>query len=185
MTRSRGRRAEVEVAVSSTESLRALVERVKENDLAAFEEIYRDTRPEIARALFHLVGRRDDFEVIVGEAYRELLAALPRHEAGDPVRPLVARICARVASRHLHLWRRRPEAEPACDDGGAHLLHRALEQMRPARRLVFVFHEVLGLPEAEIGRAVGISLRKVLALLRKARLELTEAMRGPVPEEAP
>ena len=166
-------------------SLQQLVERVKEKDLEAFDRIYRDTRQEIAQALFHLVGRSEDFEQIVGEAFKDLLDALPCQSPGKPLRPLVARVCARVARRHLRIWSRKAEVEPASDEGGAHTLHRALEQMSAPLRLVYVFHEVLGLPVEEVGPVLGISMRKAWARLKRARLELTEAMRGPVPEEAP
>ncbi len=86
-----------------------LVERVQRDDLAAFEELYRLTRDDVARTLFHLVGRRNDLEDLLQETYLKLLKAVPRYKGQSRFRTFLYGVCANVALMHLRWWRRRRE----------------------------------------------------------------------------
>ena len=55
-----------------------LVDRIKKDDALAFEELYRLTRDDVARTLFHLTGRRSDLDDLVQETYVRLLRAVRR-----------------------------------------------------------------------------------------------------------
>ncbi|MGC4120144.1 MAG: RNA polymerase sigma factor [Myxococcales bacterium] len=161
--------------------LGAHVERLKQRDLESFDEIYRLTRHEVARVLFHLAGPNADLERLVGDAYLALFEQLQRLPSGTKVRPVLHRVCTRLAQQRPPLFRRRQardldlSSDPKVQ--AAHLLHQALAQMPAKDRVVFVLGEVLGLSAQEVQAAAELSPSAVNAHLRRARLSLTEALR--------
>lgn len=173
---------------------RALVGRIQEGEIGAFDELYQLTRADVARTLYHLVGRRAEMEDLLQEAYLALLKAVKGFRGEARFRTFLYRVCANVALMHLRWWRRRPEqavadfpdlASPAASPEAQAqareaqaLVARALEKLSAKKRVVFVFHELVGLGPEEISEAVGVSPNTVRSRLHHARLEFTEAMRG-------
>jgi RNA polymerase sigma-70 factor (ECF subfamily) len=170
-----------------------LVERIKDDDPLAFEELYRLTRDEVLRTLFHLVGQRPDLEDLVQETYVRLMKAVPSFRGESQFRTFLYRVCANVALMHLRWWRRRREAiveevpdriapgedpERAAQAAqAARLVQKALERLTAKKRIVFVYHELCGMGPEEIARAVGSSYNTVRSRLHHARLEFTAALR--------
>lgn len=170
-----------------------LVERIKDEDPLAFEELYRLTRDDVARTLFHLVGRRPDLEDLVQETYVRLMKAVPSFRGESQFRTFLYRVCANVALMHLRWWRRRREdiveevpdrialgedPERAAQAAqAARLVHQALEKLTAKKRIVFVYHELCGMGPEEIAQAVGSSYNTVRSRLHHARLEFTAALR--------
>jgi RNA polymerase sigma-70 factor, ECF subfamily len=180
-------------AVQAEARLLRLVDRIKQGDVLAFEELYRVTRDDVARTLSHLVGHRPDLEDLVQETYLRLLKAIPGFRGEAQFRTFVYRVCANVALMHLRWWRRKredltgelpevmatqgdPEAA-ALAAQAARLVHQALDQLTAKKRVVFVYHELCGLGPEEIAQAVGASYNTVRSRLHHARLEFTAAMR--------
>ncbi len=182
-------------AVPSAAEARALglVARVQQGELAAFDELYLLTREDVARTLSHLVGRRTDLEDLVQETYLCLLKAVKSFRGESSFRTFLYRVCANVAFMHLRWWRRRPEekggelpdlvcpaASPEAQAQAREaqvLVARALEKLGAKKRVVFVFHELVGLGPEEIADIVDTSPNTVRSRLHHARLEFTEAMR--------
>jgi RNA polymerase sigma-70 factor (ECF subfamily) len=172
--------------------LRALVERVRQNDLSAFERLYQLTREDAARTLFHLVGRRAEIEDLLQETYLRLLKAVPSYRGEARFKTFLYRVCANVALSHLRWTRRRPEEamaelpEPVSDQPGpeeevfrrqaSRLVEAALEGLTAKKRIVFVYHELCGMGPEEIARAVGTSPNTVRSRLHHARLEFNDAL---------
>ncbi|MGA9525286.1 MAG: sigma-70 family RNA polymerase sigma factor [Myxococcaceae bacterium] len=170
----------------------ALVERVKANDLTAFERLYQLTREDAARTLFHLVGRRTDIEDLVQEVYLKLLKSVRSFRGEAKFRTFLYRVCSNVALSHLRWRRRRPEdsmselpdrpstaANPedeAFRRQAAHLVEAALEGLTAKKRIVFVYHELCGMGPEEIAEAVGSSPNTVRSRLHHARIEFNDAM---------
>ena len=170
-----------------------LVDRIKKDDVLAFEELYRLTRDDVARILFHLVGHRPDLEDMIQETYLRLLKAVPGFRGDSQFRTFLYRVCANVALMNLRWWRRRREdltAElPEGIDFGedperaaqaaqaSRLVHRALEKLTAKKRIVFVYHELCGMGPEEIAQATGVSYNTVRSRLHHARIEFTEALR--------
>ena len=170
-----------------------LVDRIKKDDVLAFEELYRLTRDDVARTLFHLVGHRPDLEDMIQDTYVRLLKAVPGFRGESQFRTFLYRVCANVALMNLRWWRRRREdlsAElPEGIDFGqdpersaqaaqaSRLVHRALEKLTAKKRIVFVYHELCGMSPEEIAQAVGVSYNTVRSRLHHARLEFTDALR--------
>ena len=178
-----------------------LVERIKNDDILAFEELYRLTRDDVARTLYHLVGRRPDLEDLVQEVYLRLLRAVTSFRGESQFRTFLYRVCANVALMHLRWWRRRredvtadPPEEIAWGDDperaaqaaqAAKLVHQALATLSAKKRIVFVYHELCGMNPEEIAQAVGTSYNTVRSRLHHARLEFTTALRAIVHVEQP
>ncbi len=172
--------------------LLALVQRVREGDLTAFDRLYQLTRADAARTLRHLVGNRTELEDLLQETYLRLLTALKGFRGESRFRTFFYRVCANVALSHLRWRRRRPEdpfAEPpesACPGEdperaaarrqAARLVEAALERLKPKKRIVFVYYELCGMSPDEIALAVGSSPNTVRSRLHHARLEFNEAM---------
>lgn len=181
--------------------LRRLVDRIKHDDVLAFEELYRLTRDDVARTLFHLVGRRSDLDDLVQETYIRLLKAVPLFRGDSQFRTFLFRVCANVALMHLRWWRRRREeltdSPPEClavdadperaaqAAQASRLVHQALDALSAKQRVVFVYHELCGLGPQEIAQATGVSYNTVRSRLHHARLEFTRALRALTSEVVP
>lgn len=171
-----------------------LVERIKQDDLLAFEELYRLTRDDVARTLCHLVGRRSDLEDLIQDTYLRLLKAVPDFRGESQFRTFLYRVCANVALMNLRWWRRRPEelrAEPpeGVEEGedperaaqaaqASRLVQQALSKLTAKKRIVFVYHELCGMAPLEIAQATASSHNTVRSRLHHARREFTEALRA-------
>jgi RNA polymerase sigma-70 factor, ECF subfamily len=176
-----------------------LVERIKADDALAFEELYRLTRGDVVRTLFHLTGRQSDLDDLVQETYVQLLRAIPAFRGESQFRTFLYRVCGNVALMHLRWWRRRREdpsdevpeqiftgvdpEQAAQREQATKLVHRALEAMSAKKRVVFVYHELCGMGPEEIAQAVGISYNTVRSRLHSARLDFTKAMKTLVRDE--
>lgn len=172
--------------------LLALVRRLQEGDVTAFDRLYHLTRVDTARTLRHLVGNRTEVEDLLQETYLRLLSAVKGFRGESRFRTFLYRVCANVALSHLRWKRRRPEdpmaAPPELEAAGqdpereaarrqaARLVERALERLKPKKRIVFVYYELCGMSPDEIAEAVGSSVNTVRSRLHHARLEFTEAM---------
>jgi len=172
--------------------LLALVRRIQDGDVTAFDRLYHLTRVDAARTLRHLVGNRTDVEDLLQETYLRLLSAVKGFRGESRFRTFLYRVCSNVALSHLRWKRRRPEdpmdAAPealvASEDPereasrrqAARLVELALERLKPKKRIVFVYYELCGMSPDEIAQAVGSSVNTVRSRLHHARLEFTEAM---------
>lgn len=171
--------------------LSSLVERIQADDPSAFDELYRLTRNDVARTLYHLVGRRRDLEDLVQEVYVGLLKSLKGFRGDSRFRTFLYRVCANVALMHLRWWRRRPEEpvdvppeqvapgnpeQEAERAQAAALVHRALEALSAKKRVVFVYHELCGMGPEEISEATGCTYNTVRSRLHHARLEFTQEL---------
>jgi RNA polymerase sigma-70 factor (ECF subfamily) len=171
-----------------------LVDRIKAEDALAFEELYRLTRDDVARTLFHLTGRRADLDDLIQETYVRLLRAVPSFRGESQFRTFLYRVCGNVALMHLRWWRRRREdlmdevpeqisttADPeraAQQAQATRLVHKALSSMSPKKRVVFVYHELCGMGPEEIAQAVGVSYNTVRSRLHSARVDFTKSMKA-------
>nr|WP_217918847.1 RNA polymerase sigma factor [Myxococcus sp. AM010] len=172
--------------------LQALVRRIQEGDLTAFEQLYALTQADASRTLWHLVGNRVDVEDLLQEAYLRLLTAVKGYRGESRFRTFFYRVCSNVALSHLRWKRRRPEdsvwelPETAAEGEdpervasrrqAARLVELALERLKPKKRIVFVYYELCGMSPDEIAEAVGSSPNTVRSRLHHARLEFNEAM---------
>jgi RNA polymerase sigma-70 factor (ECF subfamily) len=187
--------------LEEVDPLAGWVLRVQLGDLTAFESLYGATRQQVHRTLHKLVGPSPDVEDLVQQVYLQLLSAVRAFRGTARFSTFLHRVCANVALMHLRSKRRRPE-EPWADvpEGPAPesadpehsaqvrqavgLMERALDQMAPKKRIVFVYHELLGLLPEEIAEAVDTSPNTVRSRLHHARKEFTALIAKMTREEA-
>lgn len=170
-----------------------LVERIRADDILAFEELYKLTRDDVARTLSHLMGRRTDLEDLIQETYLRLLKAVPNFRGESQFRTFLYRVCANVALMHQRWWRRRKEdlVDELPDQAGgedpeaaaeaaesSRLVQKALSKLTAKKRIVFVYHELCGMGPEEIALAVDCSYNTVRSRLFHARLEFTRELRA-------
>src|SRR6476469_5897648 len=163
-----------------------LIAQIKEGDLVAFDRLYRHTREDVARTLFHLVGHNAEVEDLLQDTYVRLLKAVKSFRGECSFRTFLYRVCANVALSHLRWRRRRPE-DPCDELPDAECPHRtpeqeaqrteairlvqaALEKLAPKKRIVFVYHQLCGMGPEEIAETVGTSVNTVRSRLHHARL---------------
>lgn len=179
-----------DVPPGAADPLASLVERVRAGELRAFDALYTRTRDQVHRTLYRLVGSNADMEDLVQQVYLQLLSAIRSFRGESRFSTFLYRVCANVALMHLRSRHRRPEdltdempeeAAGASDDPerraqvrqAAALLQRALDELAPKKRVVFVYHELMGLMPEEIAEAVDASPNTVRSRLHHARLELS------------
>ena len=170
----------------------SLIARIRDGDLVAFDRLYRHTREDVARTLFHLVGRNAEVEDLLQDTFIRLLKAVKGFRGECSFRTFLYRVCANVALSHLRWRRRRPEdcfdvlpdsecpsrtpEEEAQRQEAARLVQSALERLTPKKRIVFVYHQLCGMGPEEIAEAVGTSVNTVRSRLHHARMEFHEAL---------
>lgn len=182
--------------------LRHLVSKVRDGDARAFHELYRRTRDDVYGVLFRLVGNSPDLDDLVQEAYIQLLRALRGFRGDAATRTFIFRVCANVGLMHLRRGRRRPEeltdAPPEHPTSEAHdperaaqvrqasqVLDRALAELSDDKRVVFVYHELMGLLPEEIAEALDIPKNTVRSRLSRAREEFAGVVARLLPQQAP
>jgi RNA polymerase sigma-70 factor (ECF subfamily) len=129
-------------------------------------------------------------EDLVQQVYLQLLSAIRSFRGDSRFTTFLHRVCANVALMHLRTRRRHPEdltdelpeehaGVASNPEHQAHLrqaaalLQRALDEMAPKKRIVFVYHELMGLMPEEIAEAVDTSPNTVRSRLHHARIEFT------------
>jgi RNA polymerase sigma-70 factor (ECF subfamily) len=167
-----------------------LAQRAADGDVRAFENLYRETRDQAHRALCSVVGPSQELPDLVQEVYLQLARSLKRFRGESRFSTFLHGVCANVALHHLRTRRRRPESPVSevreTPSGSEHdperhaqirqaqrILKVGLDAISPKKRVVFVYHELLGMGPEEIGEALDIPANTVRSRLHHARLEFT------------
>jgi RNA polymerase sigma-70 factor (ECF subfamily) len=170
--------------------LLGLAQRAADGDLRAFDNLYRETRDQAYRALFSVVGPSQELPDLVQEVYLQLARSLHSFRGDSRFSTFLHGVCANVALQHLRTRKRRPEQPvadmPETESSSKHdperslqvsqaqrILKLGLEAISPKKRVVFVYHELLGMGPEEIAVALSIPANTVRSRLHHARLEFT------------
>ena len=166
--------------------------RAQTQDVAArFEEIFDAELPYVWTSLRRLGVLPRDLEDVAHELFLQVLHHLPTADTSRPMRPWLFAFAVRFASDYRRLARHKTDllgdVEPAgvspSPEGSLmqvereRLVLRALEQVEPDRRAVFVLHELDEIPMSEIAPALGFPINTGFSRLRVAREEFTAAIR--------
>ncbi len=174
---------------------KGLLERLRERDRTAWEEIYRLYEGRLYGFAYRLTGNPHDAADLVQETF---VRALPRLDRLPPDRADIAAYLFATAknlflksverSKRQQPVEEVPEPdEPAAiedDPQGSALLRRQQEEVRiangklaPRQRLVLALRELEDKSYAEIGELVGLSENAVAQLILRARQSLREELR--------
>ena len=137
---------------------------------------------------YRMMSHRQDAEDIVQETFLRALRAIAGFDAARPLRPWLLEIAANRCRTALARRARRPKqvlsepveqisdprAGPADPDDLAGELERALSELRPEYRLVFVLFHEQNLSYDEIARTVTRPVGTVKTWLHRARAQLAE-----------
>jgi RNA polymerase sigma factor (sigma-70 family) len=169
-----------------------LVERARNGDVTAYEQLIRTHQDLAARTANVITGGAADAQDAVQEAFIKAYYSLGRFRAGAPFRPWLLRIVAneainrrRSARRQVGLALRTAEGRLQDDavpsPEGAALAqdeHRrvvaAMNNLRPEDRLVIAYRYWFDLSESEMADALGCARGTVKSRLSRALARLRE-----------
>lgn len=168
---------------------RALVDRWRKGDEAAFSDLFRTYRNLVHGVLHHLLGADPELEDVIQSAFIEVFRSLGRFEGRSRLSSWVARVALHVGYHHLRRKKSRPPAyagdiddqlaDPA-DDPHTTLerrelierVHALVAQLPEKKRTVLLLNDLQGVPQEEIAEIVGTNLATVRTRLFYARKEL-------------
>lgn len=165
-------------------------------DEADLEVVVHDELPRVERLLRRILGRRDDMEDLVQSVFVELCASLPRFRGESSISTFVASIAIRIARRAMRptAWVRRvvplldeprdlassPEAL-SVESEALERVRRALEGVKPVKRIAFLLWALEGLSVEAIAELMGASPSATRSRIFTAQRELfAKARRDPV-----
>jgi len=154
----------------------------------AQRELVLRTQERVYRTLVRLVGVQDA-EDVAQQVYLQVFRQLDRFDGDSCFGTWLYRVTVNEAMQHLRRGRKRRFAilnwEPQecrpdrCQQSETReLLDRALAEIGPELRSIFVLREVEGLSYEAIGAAVGIPMGTVASRLSRARHDLQERLRS-------
>jgi RNA polymerase sigma factor (sigma-70 family) len=176
-----------------------LVERARNGDVTAYEQLVRNYQDLAARTAYVITGGGADAQDAAQEAFVKAYYSLGRFRAGAPFRPWLLRIVAneainrrRSARRQAGLALRAAEGRPQDDavpspEGAAlaqddrRRLVAAMNHLRPEDRLVIAYRYWFELSEAEMADALGCARGTVKSRLARALARLRDVMTRAAP----
>lgn len=167
----------------------ALVERCRQGDLAAFEELYRTHAGRLYSLAWRIVGNPVDAEDLLQEIFLAAHRKLDSFRGESALSTWLYRLATNLCLDHLRSKATRTshltdalDDEPGLADVSSRGLadraltrmdlERALAQLPPGCRAAFVLHDVEGLEHKEIAEALGIAEGTSKSQVHKARLKL-------------
>lgn len=166
-----------------------LVERARDGDVRAYEELVRRHR-EIAVRTAYVVAGPSEAEDAAQEGFVKAYRALDRFRAGAPFRPWLLRIVSNEAKNRARSAGRRAQLALRAGQGGtsgdaapspevvavaredlSELLE-ALDNLREQDRLAVAYRYLLGLSEAEAAEALGVPVGTVKSRVSRALVRL-------------
>lgn len=175
----------------------ALIERARDGDVRAWEEIVILYQDVVLRTAWLITGSQADAEDAAQEAFVNAWLAIRRFRRGSPFRPWILRIVANEARNRRRGAGRRDRlalrAEAQVDPGGAvpsaeesalanqrrvELLA-AVDQLGDDERLIVACRYLLGLSEAETAEVAGCPRGTVKSRLSRALARLRAELDAP------
>ena len=157
-----------------------------------FSAVYRVEFPCVVNFLRRLGVYPADLEDLTHDVFLTALRRRDTYDPGRPVRPWLFGIAYRLASDFKQLVRHSRELpldqtaeaadtrlipdEVAALNQDRKLVLDSLARIDPVRRVVFVMHDIEGLPAPEIALALDIPLGTAHSRLRQARIEFAAAV---------
>ncbi len=164
------------------------VERARTGDVAAFEEVYRATVGRIHGLCLRMCGDPHLAEELTQETYIRAWQKLAGFRGESLFTTWLHRVGVNVVLGHLRAAERRPNLEsfePLVNrHHGSSLppapgvldLEKAVAELPPRARTVFVLHDVEGYKHNEIARLAGMAVGTSKAQLSRARSLLRKAL---------
>jgi RNA polymerase sigma-70 factor, ECF subfamily len=175
-----------------------LIARASTGDTGAFRQIYERHRQDVARLVYRMIGPRSDIEDVIQEVFVQVYKSLKDFRGQSKFTTWLHRVTVNVVLMHRRAARSRPvfADEPPADTvlrsgdippdedferrERMRAFGRLLDRLADKKRIVFVLHDLEGVPPGEIAKIVGAPVLTVRTRLFYARREI-EAMLGEEP----
>ena len=172
-----------------------LVERCRDGDLGAFEELYRQHSGRLFSLAVRMLGNQTDAEDQLQEIFLSAHRKLQSFRGDSALGTWLYRLAMNQlldyvrsrAARTGQLTDGLDDATLLADAGGHRLadraidridLERALAELPEGCRAAFILHDVEGLEHKEVSEVLGIAEGTSKSQVHKARLRLRELLRG-------
>jgi RNA polymerase sigma-70 factor (ECF subfamily) len=165
-----------------------LVRRAAQGDIEAYEMIYRQHVGRVHALCLRMSRDRSEADELTQETFVRVWERLASFRGESAFSTWLHRVTVNVVIAELRRrgrWRERfvdqePDdvgvAQPAFSAGDDRDLERAIANLSPQARLVFVLHDVEGYKHGEIAELTGIAVGTSKAHLHRARLLLREEL---------
>ena len=163
-----------------------VVDRARDGDMEAFEELYRRHAGHVHAVCLRICGDRARAEDLSQEAFVRAWRGLAGFRGDSRLSSWLHRIAVNVALRDL---RRNARRETELDEG-AHAapgrsdnsalwdLEQAIQSLPDRARTVFVLHDIEGYSHEEVGEIAGMATGTSKAQLHRARKLLRGSLAG-------
>lgn len=178
-----------------------LVNRSREGDTAAFNDLVRRYERKIYRLAMNITQNAEDAEDVLQETFLKAYEHLGDFQGNSKFYTWLVRIAVNEALmklrkrksdrtvpldepvetgeetvvREIAVWDQDPETKYSQEELSG-ILKEAIESLRPAFRTVFVLRDIEELSTEETAQALGISVPAVKSRLLRARLQLREKL---------
>src|SRR3984885_2431487 len=168
----------------------ALVAKAATGDTAAFRALYTRHRTDVARLGCRMLGARSDLDDVIQEVFFQVYKSLKDFRGKSKFSTWLHRVTVNVVLMHRRAAKSRPvyteeTAQDITPDDDAVLpdedadrrervraFARVLARLADKKRIVFVLHELEGMPPSEIADVVGAPVLTVRTRLFYARREI-------------
>lgn len=167
----------------------SLVHRAQSGDLVAFEQLYREHADRVYALALRMVANVDQAEDLTQEAFIRAWKNLGSFRGDSSFGTWMHRVTVNVVIEKRRSAGRREKRETGVENPGDYErpvppripdqaidLERAIAELPPGARKVFVLHDVEGFKHEEIAGQMGTAVGTVKAQLHRARRLLREAL---------
>ncbi len=167
-----------------------LLRRAGSGDAAAFREVFVRHRSDVARLVYRMINHPADLEDVVQEVFVQVFRSLKDFRGQSKFSTWLHRVTVNVVLMHRRAAKSRPvfsgevvadvtednfavlPDEDAARRERVRAFARLLERIAEKKRVVFILHELEGMPPSEIAEIVGAPVLTVRTRLFYARREL-------------
>jgi RNA polymerase sigma-70 factor (ECF subfamily) len=180
--------------IDAVSEIDEVVVRCQAGDAAAFRELFRAHRSDVARLVHRMLGPSSDLEDVIQEVFLQVHKSIRDFRGQARITTWLYRVTVNVVLMHRRAARSRPtfvetpETHPACDASPLpdeqvarrariRAFNRLLDRLSEKKRTVFVLHELEGMAPIEIAKVVDAPVLTVRTRLFYARREIAEMLR--------
>ena len=182
-----GIREAMSAAADKSADERRWVERARQADASAFEQLYRANVDRVYGLCLRMTGERSEAEDCVQEAFIQAWNKLDKFRGDSSFGTWMHRVAVNVVLGRMRKSKREqdriravsevaPARETIADDGELRDLEQAINELPSGARHVFVLHAVYGYSHGETGDMLGIAEGTSKAQLSRARRLLTQQL---------
>lgn len=167
----------------------ALVDRCLSGETQAHYEFVERFQSLVFGVCLRMLGDRQEAEDASQDVFVRAIRSLGRWDRERPLRPWLLTIASNRCRTYLHQRRRRPTAseyaediaDPRAEQDGSqelwHEIRKALDELRPDYRKVFLLFHEQGLSYEEMSQVTGKPIGTLKTWLHRARNEMLRLLR--------